>query len=371
MYSILETLPFRSVLGTFGGAGNPANAGLDISPDQRAKLRNQTRAGYFDATLHLTDAFSISGGIRYSRDDKDFTGGSRTVLSGTVFLPAGSELHPSFSSWTPRLGAEYKISDDILLYGSFAKGFKSGGINPSIQRPTDFVVFDPEKQTTYELGLKSEWLDRRLRLNLAAFTSSYSGIQLRATLAPGQLTCPTTVLNNCQIIVNAAEARIKGFESEVSLRPLEGLTLSGGAGYVDAKFTKIAAPLLAANVVTFARKLPKTPKWSANVAAQYDTSLGEVGTLSLRADYSYRSKIYQDIENSETIAQRGFGLLSARIAYTTANDRWEFALAGLNLTNKLYITTGFDGLRTGAGYAEAHYGAPRTWTASVKVRFGE
>src|SRR5439155_8382872 len=105
------------------------------------------KAAYVDASVRLTDTLSVSGGVRYNKDDKDFlVVQNQTVVTGQAFIAAGSRLDGSWSSTTPRGSMEFKPNEDLLLYGSVSKGFKSGGINSFIFSPGDLKTYDPGEQ---------------------------------------------------------------------------------------------------------------------------------------------------------------------------------------------------------------------------------
>lgn len=344
---------------------------FNINPNQTDELTAISKAAYVDATLQLTDSLSVSGGIRYSEDEKEFVGESIYYDQSVTWLAPGSRLNPDWHSWTPRASVEFKPTNALLLYASFAEGYKSGGINPALTKPDDLLAFGPEESTTFEAGVKADMFDRRLRVNTAAFTTEYTGIQQSVSLQPGQYTCPLSAPLGCGTVINDATIRIKGFEAEVFATPIEGLSINGAVGYVDAHFTKIGAILVNSGVLDFNRKLARTPEWSTNWGAQYSFPV-HYGTVTLRGDYSYRTSTYMNVRNPPRAAQPAYSLVNARLSFLTSDTSWEFAIQGRNLTDELYITSALDNYErpygsTGATFA--NYGEPRTWTLSVKYRF--
>ncbi len=343
-----------------GGPGNPNNVGLDIHSIRNISQDTDSYAAFAHASYRLLEPLSVTAGIRYTREEKKFE--AERILGGSriVSIPAGTTTEKAWNAWSPKVGLEYHITDEKMLYTSVSRGFKSGGFNG---RPASVAVatrpFDPETVWAYEAGFKTSWLDRRLLLNAAAFYSDYNGIQLTAFVASpagGLLT----------VVDNAAKAKIKGFEFELAAKPTSQLSLNAALGYTDAEYTELAPGV---NIVTLDSKFVKTPKWTYNVGAQYDVPVsGDSGTVTARVDWSYRSAVENNPSNIVSLRQDGFGLLSARIVYRAPGDAWEFAVFGTNLTDELYLTNGIEALAV-FGTADGVYGRPREWGASAKFNF--
>lgn len=367
LFPALEALPFR--VGPFGGRGNPANLAVDLTLLQRQELTNKTYAAFTQATFSIADKLSLTGGVRYNDDRKDVIVSLLKTASGVYSIPLGTTRSLRATSWTPKASIEFQATPDLLFYASYAKGFKAGGFNSRASDITELLSYGPEKISTYELGLKSEWFDRRLRVNAAGFYSDYTDLQFNYQVPGGAQGCvPTKAF--CSIVGNAAQVRIKGFELDTAARVFEGFDILASAGYIDDKFKKIDPFLLAQGAINFNTHIPKTPKWSANLGAQYSTPISSFGRVTGRVDYAYRSRTFQDFENTPALVQRGYGLLSARLALGALDDTWEIALSGQNLTNKVYYTSGTDTQKS-LGYALAGFGIPRTWTLTATYRFGK
>jgi len=348
-----------------------AGAFRAVVQDNRVRPKTETRAIFTQETFALTDKLSVTAGIRYNYEKKTVPAEARNLITG-AFILAPTIKEESWSSWTPKLSLEYQATPDALLYASYSEGFKSGGYDYSITT-TAFLPYGPEKVATYELGFKTEWLNRRLRVNGAAFQNDYQDLQLRATTLPGTFNCPATVLPSCSSIVNASTVRIRGAEMEVVARPLPGLDLFANAGYVENKFTKIDPILLATNAANptnganFNSKLPRTPKWTVAAGGQYGFEVGDLGRATLGADYSYRSGHDFLLASSPVVHQDGYGLWNARAIFTTRDQDWQFALEGTNLGNRRYINAVL--LSTAFNFASVHYGPPDLWSVSVKRKF--
>jgi iron complex outermembrane receptor protein len=243
-----------------------------------------------------------------------------------------------------------------MFYFAASRGFRSGGFNgrPFFREVVD--SYDPEYLWSYELGMKSEWLDRRLVLNVAGFYNDYTDVQLTSNRA--------TADGNVGVFTeNGGEAEMTGFEVELHARPVEQLDLIAGIGYIHAEFTEVNP----AATITEDTKFLKTPKWDINLSGQYHVPVA-VGTLTFRLDWAYRSKYYNDVVNTPGLVQDGFGLLNARIALEDAAEKWEVAVFGTNLTDEHYITGGVGGLDA-IGLDEAQYARPREWGVSLTYRF--
>ncbi|MGH8240288.1 MAG: TonB-dependent receptor, partial [Steroidobacteraceae bacterium] len=307
VFAALEALPGPLPNG-FGGRGNPRNISLDNDVTASNDVRNETYAAFTDVSFDVTDWLTLEAGLRQNWDDKEFSPVLLKIASNVYIAPPGSRFAASFTSFTPRFAVQVKPAEAILLYGSYAKGFKSGGFNG---RPLTSIAeinqFEPEEVASYELGVKSEWFDRRLVINAAAFTSDYTNIQLLVVQPPANF------------VYNAGAGRIRGVEIETNARLFGALTFNGSLGYLDAEYSEVGQNVAPGQSVpiTLSSKFIKTPKWTWSAGGQYDIGLASSGTLSLRADYSHKSGYFNDVSNSPQIYQPGFGLLSARASYTT------------------------------------------------------
>jgi len=199
----------------------------------------------------------------------------------------------------PHADIDYRFTDGVLGYASYSQGFRAGGFDG---RPTSAAEglhsFKPEHLTTYELGLKSELLDRRMRFNADIFYGRYKDIQLRSdVISQGVLVIATD---------NAGEARIQGLEAELTARPTSRLDIGMGVGHTEFKYTELK------NVsgVTFSSKPPKTPRWNSTINVTYTLAKLSDGLVKIRSDWSYQSKVYQDAVNTDVLSQAGRGLFN-------------------------------------------------------------
>jgi len=343
--------------GPLGCAGNPNNIPLDLDFHGTNGIDVASYSIFGHGTFALTDRWRLTAGVRYTHEEKTHNLDYLRVNSGYVIAPPGTRTKNDWGAVTPKAGIEFRPSNTLMFYLSAARGFRSGGFNGRPFFRESVLAFDPEYLWSYELGMKSEWLDRRLVANGAVFYNDYTDVQLTSNRA-------TADGNVAVFTENGGQARIAGFELELHARPLEPLDLMAGIGYVDAKFTRLNPGV----TVTLDTVFPKTPKWDLTFSAQYGVPLAERGTLTLRADYAYRSRYFNDVANTAGLAQGAFGLVNARIALEDRSKDWELALYGTNLTDARYITGGVGGL-SAIGFDEAQYGRPREWGLALTYRF--
>src|SRR5690606_24539553 len=334
---------------------------------------SETKAVFGTATIHPTEALSFTGGLRYTKDKKDYTY-FRSNPDGTVPNPAACappdvnadwftnpncllagiyDITGSFSGdrtdW--RVVADYRFNPSFLAYGSVSTGFKGGGVNPRPFFSTQRLPFDPETLTTYEVGVKSDWFDRRLRLNGAVFLNKYEDIQLRKQSCPESAPFPSVP---CLRPDNIGAADVKGFELEASIFPVSGLMIDASLSVLDFEYTSDVDPLtgfLFNTAIAPGNITPYTPEQTYSAGVQYDHSLPS-GTLSFRVDGSYQSQVFDNSENTSWARIGGRTLANARIAYTR-NEDWKVAFEVQNLLDKYYfmsksdVSTGQLGVVTG------------------------
>ena len=348
--------PPGSPLPCIGGAGNPFNEQFDLRFDVYNEIDIESVAVFGQGTFHLTDQWSITGGLRHTWESKDYLLIHRRLHAGTFVVPP-TNIGDDWAELTPRAGTEYQWTQDLMTYFVASKGFKSGGFNGRPTTQDAVESYDPEFAWSYEIGVKSEWLDHRLRLNAAAFFNDYTDIQLTSVQA-------TAEGNLLLVVENAGEAEVTGFEIEMVARPAHWLDLSAGLGYTDAEYSKLNPGA----TITKDSKFIQTPEWTLNLSAQLTWPLAGWGTVKLRGDYSYRDDMFMDANNTELLHQDGYELVNARLAFTTTDEHWELALSGTNLTDEQYIGNGIAALDS-FGTAEAYFGPPIEWGLSLRYRY--
>lgn len=251
-----------------------------------AKLRTNSYSGYGEGTYKITDKLSITAGARYSVDAKQWEGcGNTDIPLGQGISPAdcaGAETTLQSKRWdalTPHAVLDYQATDQILLYTSATKGFRSGGWNFAIATPAQ-SPFNPEYVWSYEAGIKSDWFDRTVRLNLSGFHANYSQLQVRANV--GEFLS----------VYNAGSAAINGVELQSQFRPLDRLALGFNAAWLNARYTQYT--YTTGGIVTdfTGQTLSRAPKWDLTGNIQYSFDVGNRVTLIPRAEYHYVSQLY-------------------------------------------------------------------------------
>jgi len=390
----------------------------------------KTWAAFADFTYDFTPQWSVSLGGRYTDDKRHarvlrttyIFGGSPQLGGSGVFDQTGLPIATTSNfngqrkdtAFTPRASINFKPNADHNIYISYSKGFKGGGFDPrgqSTQAPVqtpegifDYMAFDPEKVDSFELGWKASVLQNRLQFAAAVFDAEYKDVQV-----PASVGCIDASGNPsfCGQTTNAGKARFRGAEFEGNLRAGENLLAAGdrlnistSVGYLDAKYLKFLTVMsVDQNGVPFPggpqlvdmapfRHIQNTPKWTASGSLDYNTpAFG--GRLNANTTLSYRSKSQQFETAIPGLDQKSFALLDANLLWRSPTGRFEVGLHGKNLTDKKYITSGYNFLAqnpyTGAfvlngagnpvptlgkeGVLTAFYGNPRQVFLSFGINF--
>jgi iron complex outermembrane receptor protein len=327
---------------------------FDSSSVLNYEIESKSIAGFaqVDYRPAALDKLQLTGGIRWTKDTKDLDQVS-TVLRTS---------HLTNKNWSFLASANYQWTSDFMTYARFASGYRSGGFNVRASATTN-PIYLPEKMKSWEAGFKLEAMDRRVRLNGAAFYNKYRDLQV-AQFAP-----PSTTGTGGSSALNA-NATYKGFELELQAVPVEGLTLSSAVGYLDAKYTSFPVALDTGNILTAGcspissggtvvgmdcadiASMVNVPKWTVNFGVGYELPAASYGQWSARLDYAYKSKIQWGSLNlirmpfKDQIAGKGYGLLSGRVSLQdiplSGSARGRLTLFGENLTDKKYVTQGID-----------------------------
>jgi iron complex outermembrane recepter protein len=326
------------------------NTGTAIAPH----VSTNAYAAYSQGTYHFTDQVSATLGGRYTEEIKDFYNTSGTTnLTSAQYInngPVRTTAQGKYYSFTPKFGVEYSPTKDIMLFGSVTKGFKSGGFNQTNTNP--FGGFAPEKLWSYEAGVKTEWLNKRLRVNLTGFKYNYDNLQIQAFIRPGVTD-----------ITNAADADVWGLELETIVEPIKHLTLTANLATLDATYLNFPQAPGPGGVIVNAtgNRLNAAPKYTANLSAEYTYDLAGGDGLFARADYLWQDKQYFVASNDPQQSQGAYGLLNTSVGYESADGKWRASLWAKNLTAKQYITI----TATVSAVVSGRPGDPRTFGARL------
>lgn len=296
----------------------------------------------------LLDRLRLTAGLRYSYEKKDFA--YRVFFNGAQV--DGGNPSDSWTAWTPKFGIDFDVTEHVMAYASATRGFKSGGFQLGDGRP-----FLPEYLWSYEAGVKSTFLQRRLRANASAFYYDYTNLQV------------VQYINGIATTTNAGKATIKGLELEVLARPMNRLTLNSTVAYLDARYDIYfdAGTSLAGN------RLPNAPKWNVTLGAEYRATLGTSGDLLFRTDLALRDKVFFKPSNDPLYAGENVTLLNGRISFQPNGKDWEIALYGRNLTNERYasykaVGTDVSGV-SNPSLPLTVYGEPRQYGMQLRYNF--
>ncbi|MDF7777213.1 TonB-dependent receptor [Sphingomonas sp. AOB5] len=338
---------------------------INTTPDSYTR----SLAAFAQATFKITPELGLTAGIRYTHDRKrieqNFQRISLATNLPTPGFPFVHTLERDFDAFTPKFGFDWQVTPNVLVYGSVTRGFKSGGTSIFANNPAD-LSFAPEAIWSYEGGIKSDLLDRRLRINASVFRYDYTDLQVQSLVAPGVVA-----------IRNAADARVTGAELEITAKPVEALTLTANYALLDAQYQSFPTSSVPNQLVPFltgdprfnagtrtynatGNRLNAAPEHQLSGSAQLNFDVLN-GKAFLRGEYYYQSRVFYDPSNAAIFGQPGYSLINASIGWTSADKGWNIQLIGKNLTDEQYlITIAANGL-VPAGLA----GAPRTFALQV------
>lgn len=353
------------------GAGR-TNAAVGQVDFENMGGKNKSYAGFAHLESHLTDTLSFTAGIRYSTEEK------RGYLTYDYFRPVandplrvlGSAPGPNYdttvkqSAVSGTFGIQYSPSRDVMLYATYNRGFKAGGVNIDVNaagirrnNPNEVSggvplspVYRPEKVNAYEVGIKAQYLDRRARTNISAFYYDLSDIQI-AQFIGAQFT-----------IINATTAKNYGFEIENTFKLNQAITLSADATWIPSARYGTEAKL---GVLSNSR-FRYAPEFQTNLAVNLDQPVTSTVNLTGRLQYQYFSK--QFVNTASTLEQPAVSLVNANLGVRLPDHNLSFELWALNLTDRTYISNAFNvPLQTGS--QNVYLAPPRTFGARLRASF--
>jgi iron complex outermembrane receptor protein len=395
---LADKLDFAAGLYYFHESGNDGSnsAALNaINPTALhffGRIKNDSQSIFGQVTYHATDALSFTGGLRYSIDDRRMTSynGVFSILDPLpptayfcVVAPVcPASRHDSFKGISYTASIDYKLGDGLLVYVKTAKGFRSGGENIRMTSAAGFVPFRPEKATSYEGGVKSEFFDRKLRVNIAGYYSTLKDIQRTITLVTGRSVSTA--------ILNAGQADVYGVELDASAVLPAGFRLDGTVGYTHPKYVKFVDNGFDRSRDAFYG----IPEWTASISPSWTHDF-DFGEVRLRTDFAYQSDmiispvafytdaagVLRDAQNGNPTSaadaagylrgatDRAHWLVNARAGVTVMDGRLELAIWGKNLTDKRDYVAGLT--IPSLGFSAAGSREPRTFGITATMKFGE
>ena len=325
--------------------------------DYLGHIDHKSTAVFAQVNYDLTDRIRLTGGLRYTDDERELSafntiGGAcasnPALIVDPVTCRADRSKSNSYLSYTA--SADFQVSPTVLLYARTSMARKSGGINKTT---VDLEGFDPEKITDYEVGVKADLLDGRLRVNAAAFLANYRNMQRPIT--SDRAGTPVALTQSI------GRSLIPGGELEVTAVPIRGLELTGAVGIIDPEYVEFEDATGDRTDEPFTQVAELT--WS--LGGTWTVPAGP-GDLALHADYSYQSRKY--FFPVESARQAGYGILNARASYTLENPEIEIAVWAQNLAEKQYSSYILD-FYNAAGVVVAYPGPDRRYGVSATLSF--
>lgn len=342
-------------------------------------LETTSKAAYGNISYALTDALRISGGVRYTEESKDY---ARTTSTFYALVPAFNGTFPfappeaSFDDTSFMASVDYQLTDDVMLYGRFSQGFKSGGYNGRANSTAEATRYAPETAESFEIGFKATGYDNRVRLNVAAFTTKYEDFQARVSgLDVDPITnLPAPVLS----VINAGALNISGLEVEGTFAITPNLTFDTQIGLLDAEYDEFADARFTNFGGSRAFQEPAfSPRITARYALQYVAEVPNGGgDVTFGAVAKFRSRMALAVDNTPInsatqlpgMFQDDYWLFDARVAWTDVSGRYTVGVYGQNLLNEVYKTDAQEFSSVG-NIRTAYFGAPQTVMIKLSARY--
>jgi len=353
---LVESIDPIAYPGGFDPAGAAVGAPIFFSKTHY-KQETESAAVFGQLDYDFTDKLRGTLGGRFTWEARDFAEDVQ-FQEPTFAAPLFSlKDDVDFKEWSGKLGLDYRPIEDLLLFASVSRGFKSGGFSGAFAfDAAELPSFEPETIWAYELGGKWDLFEKRLRVNAGFFYYDYNDLQIFTTvnLAPGVI---ITILDN------AGTAQIYGSEIELEATPLSGLYLALGAEFLHTELTSYTND---AGIDYTGNELVFAPGVSLNGRISYERTVGP-GSLILQTDFNYQDRTFFETGNDPALSQDSYGVWNARVAYAFQEDRYEAAVFARNLLDRNYLTSAFQ--LSGLGFNEQMWGHPRTFGFEVTARF--
>ena len=354
-------------------AGSTAD-NVGVMTHANSYLKTQSYAAFANADYKLTHDLSVTGGLRYTLDHRGFSndgqlqsgvplvyplpGNNNPADFGSLFGPNATTFQArppakNYSALTPKVGINEQLTEDILLYASYSRGFKSGGYDLRATTLNGSVTpYRPQYTNAYEAGWKSSFFENHLTANVAAFYNAITDIQVRAT-SPGALCIPVSSL------INAGSAHTYGGELELAANPTRGLTLGSAIAYLKTGYDTFTATLpanVAGRSTLLGLDFPLAPAWQVNLNGDYRLPLPTEGSWRVGADVPIQTHYFTDIYDTSQTQVKAQAFINGTFNYTPKDEGWS---AGVQVSNLLNTRR-----REAGGYAPSNAGAQPLWYAA-------
>lgn len=358
------------------------------------KQRTKSYAAFGQVTVNVSDQLALTGGLRYTKEDKFYNRTTRTAsslasLNNLVFTfpdnlpaPLNGSNKASFDAWTPMATLSYKPTADVMVYASASRGFKSGGFNGRANSLADLTFyvdgspqlitqFKPETVWTYELGAKGSFLNGNVMLSAAAFHSDYKDFQARVG---GGVDGGAGV--GVFPVLNAGKLTIQGIEFDAAVKPVDALTLRLSVGYLDADYKKFAdgrrVPPQTFSCNPTGTKIVCQPAFAPPLTLRggfdYTRQVSDGATLKFGGDVRFVDKQFLSVDNRPGLTERGYAVANAYVQLDFADGKFYVRGNAKNLFDTLYKTDGQEFSSVG-NIQTVYYGDPRTFSITAGIRF--
>jgi iron complex outermembrane receptor protein len=330
--------------------------GFTLGTQNQMTLDTESYAVFGQVHYRLTDTFTLTGGLRWTHETKDLF-----ITDSRIAPNYENTEHIGTEKVTWRVGADWQLTEDRLLYVSIATGFKSGAFNTSLVGPGDSAPSGEEEIITYEIGAKTDWMDKRLRVNVAAFYNDYTDVQAVVTRN----------VNNVPVIriFNVGALDIKGAELEIFVRPLTNLDLAFTAGWLDSKYSAEDPALRIGDrgLLLDGAKAPHSPDVNFSVLARYHVSLNDWGNVVFQINGYWQDHVYLNVVNDKFLTQKAHSIWDGRVTWASINGRYQVDAFVSNLTDKEAFKGGF--MQGGIGLMSKEWKPPRMWGLKFGVNY--
>lgn len=325
---------------------------------QVSEQESQSTAIFFEGDYELTEELTLTLGGRYTQDEKE----SRQFGAvNTITDPFTSHPSEEWNEFAPRLGARYQVNEDLMLFGTYSAGFRSGGFNGRVGNLEEArESYDPETVENFELGMKSELLGNKLRVNANIFYITYDDKQEELQLPDNNDTGQKT------IVTNAASAEIKGLEIDIQAYISANLSLRANAGYLETSYDDFAYQALDGSTVDLSGlEFRRAPDWTGSLSMTYEWDVAN-GNAWVIGSYHYLGEHYVNVTNAPELQNEAQHLVDVSVNYSI-NDI-TISLFGRNLMGEDGYSHGYD---VAGLWSYASTRAPKTFGLELVYNYGE
>ncbi|MFM7404704.1 MAG: TonB-dependent receptor, partial [Erythrobacter sp.] len=320
----------------------------------RSEVRSINSALFAQATYRFTEKLSFTGGLRYTWDDLEFTHTRAPARNAVTGLPAagpGTNLNPAGGlvasggngtntsrgdtgngNLSGRAAVQFEPTEDLMFYASYTRGYKGPAFNVFFNHtaPNNAVPIDEELSDSFEIGMKSQFLDDRVQFNLAAFTVEYDGFQANNFIVVNGFT-----ISN---LTNAGTVKSEGFEADLVVNPIDGLNLRASAAYADARVKAFNPnPTTGADDARNGTVLPFAPELVYTIGGDYTSDLGDWARLYLNTDFRHTSTQFSDLGESPSTRIAPYGILNASVGFSDPDDNYRVTFHARNIADESYV----------------------------------